>query len=84
MPGVSTLNRGSTITYSWYAVDSTLPFTVRINDRRTGIAFAWSSNYYIVRVGATAGVSGFVENRFQCPAGNSGALSQPGPGLCRT
>ena len=84
MPGVSNLGTGATNTYSWLAVDSTLPFTVRINDRRTGIPFVWTSNSYIVRIGATSGVSGFVENRFTCPAGQSGALAQPAPGLCRT
>ena len=83
MPGVSNLDAGATNTYSWLTVDSTLPFTVRINDRRTG-SYAWTSNYYVVRIGATSGVSGFVENRFQCPAGTSIAFSQPGPGLCRT
>ena len=85
MPGVmTTLSRGSTITYSWLAVDSTLPFTLRLNDRRTGVAFSWSSNNYIVRIGSTTGVSAFSDGRFLCPAGFSSGLSQPSPGLCRT
>ena len=84
MPGVVTLNRGTTATFSWYAVDSTLPFTVRINDRRAGAGFVWTSNFYVIRIGATLSVSSFIENRFQCPAGQSFSPSQPAPGLCRT
>jgi hypothetical protein len=81
MPGTGGFPRGQTRTYSWRVVDSTLPHTVRINDRRTGTFIVWSGNYYVVRIGATAGVTAYSDGRFQC----SGTTTSRGnPSLCRT
>ena len=82
MPGVVTLNRGTTANFSWYAVDSTLPITVRINDRRTGVSFTWTGNRYTVRIGANSAVSAYQDGQFQCSPGNS--VSQGNPSVCRT
>ena len=82
MPGVVTLNRGTTANFSWYAVDSTLPITVRINDRRTGVSFTWTGNRYTVRIGANSAVSANQDGQFQClPAS---ATTQGNPILCKT
>ena len=52
--------------FSWYAVDSTLPLTVRLDDRRTGAFIAYSGNRYTVRIGATDAVSASADGQFQC------------------
>ena len=82
MPGVVTLNRGTTATFSWYAVDSTLPFTVNLNDRRTGTFIVWNGNRYTVRIGATTTFNAHQDGQFQClPAS---ATTQGNPILCKT
>ena len=81
MPGTGGFPRGTTRTYSWRVVDSTLPHTVRINDRRTGTLFIWSGNYYVVKIGATSGVTSFTDGRFQC---SGTATSRGNPYTCRT
>ena len=66
MPTASTYARGITFNFSWYAVDSTLPFTLRLDDRRTGSLVSWSGNRYTVRIGATSAVRTISDNSFLC------------------
>ena len=87
--GVATLSKtADAIVLSWLVTDSTLPLTVRLNDRRSGTVFAFSGNYYVVRIGATSGVASFVDAdgaaSFQCTGGTGTPLVQSTPYLCRT
>ena len=91
MPAPATLSRTAGIILSWQVTDSTLPLTVRLNDRRSGSLVSWASNRYIVRIGATSGVTSFAEpvaagTNFLCTgAPPSGIIPAQGAAyLCKT
>jgi hypothetical protein len=76
MPNASTYARGSTFSFSWYDVDSTLHFLFRLDDRRTGSMFWWAANRYTVRIGATSAVSAYSDGSFQCGGSSTSQGSQ--------
>lgn len=71
---------GSSITYSWQLVDSTLQHTITLQDYKTGL-IVQSGNLYRIQIGATSTLAqlAFSEpssGSFQCCSGN--------PCTCRT
>jgi len=67
MPGTADYDASSTYTFSWFVVDSTLPLTLRLNDRRTGNAFiGFSGNKYTIKIGAINAPTVFLEGQFEC------------------
>ena len=81
MPTASTYARGITFNFSWYAVDSTLPFTFQLDDRRTGAMISWSGGRYTVRIGATSAVRTISDGSFLC--GTSSSTCQGSQYNCR-
>lgn len=55
---------GGTLTFSWQMVDSTLPLTFTLQDKKTGALFVYSGNKYLVRIGATSAVAAYSEGTF--------------------
>lgn len=69
------LGTGSTATFSWQLVDSTLAHTVAMRDWKTGLIA--SGNNWQIRMGVSSSLSWvFTEGSFQCCSGS--------PCTCRT